>query len=306
MMGIGEWAALAAALMWTIASMIWGRIHLSAWGINLCKNVIGSLIVAIHLALLAIVMGQSILSAPIESWFWLGLSGLIGIVVGDTLYFRCLQILGPRRALMLATTGPIFSVILGWIILRESLLLLAVVGIFLAVAGVFIVVADRQATKEAPGLMPGRIRIGLAAGMASAICQAVGGVLSKMGMRSSDGVEICGALDATFIRLVVSALAMLMIVAARRQLSTVAQRVRHGRMLKLLIPATAFGTWLGIWFSQVAYNHTDVAVAQTLLSTCPLFAIPIVWLVYRHRVTVLSLVGTLVALVGIALVVKFS
>ena len=108
-MGIGEWAALTSALLWTISSMLWGRIRLSALSLNLCKNIIGVVLVSMQLLLLIAFAGRPGLEAPLRSWCWLSLSGLVGIVIGDTFYFRCLQILGPRRALMLATTGPIFS-----------------------------------------------------------------------------------------------------------------------------------------------------------------------------------------------------
>ena len=83
-------------------------------------------------------------------------------------------------------------------------------------------------------------------------------------------------------------------------------RAAEGATLQPLLMATTLGTWLGIWFSQIAYNHSEVAVAQTLLSTCPLFAIPIVWYLHKHRVTSYSIIGTIIALVGIALVVQFS
>lgn len=304
-MGIGEWAALAAALLWTVASMLWGRIHLSAWSLNLCKNAIGAVLVALHLLVLMLWFGGSGFTAPWQSWGWLALSGLFGLVLGDTLYFRCLQILGPRRALMMATTGPIFSAMLGWVLLRESLIPIALAGIALAVTGVAIVVADRKATLEAPGLRPGRIRMGIATGILATICQSVGGVFSKLGMRDSEGVEICTALEATFIRLLLSAVAMFVIVVAKRQLTEIIRQVIAERLWRLIIPATVIGTWLGVWVSLIAFNHSKVALAQTLMSTCPLFAIPIMWIAHRQQVTIRSLIGTLVALIGIGLVVWY-
>ncbi len=242
----------------------------------------------------------------VESWVWLSLSGLVGVVIGDTLYFRSLQILGPRRALIMATTGPIFSAALGWIFLRESLLFWGLMGVLMTVGGVIVVVADRKAINEAPGLMPGRIRVGVLTGIGGAVCQAVGGVFSKLGMRDSEGLEICNALEATFIRLLIAAIATTGFVILRKQFLSMARRVVEKETIRPLLLATTLGTWLGIWFSQIAYNHSEIAVAQTLLSTCPLFAIPIVWYLHRHRVTSYSIVGTIIALVGIALVVQFS
>ena len=305
-MGIGEWAALGAALMWTISSMFWGRIRLTALGINLCKNILGTILVGIHLMFVIVWSGQSYQFAPVQSWFWLSLSGLVGVVIGDTLYFRSLQILGPRRALIMATTGPIFSAVLGWFFLREALLYWAVIGILMTVGGIAVVVADRKAIGEAPGIIPGRMRMGIFTGLLGALCQAVGGVLSKLGMRDEHGHEICNALEATFIRLLVAAILTTVFVVMQKQLLAIGRSAIQKSTLKLLFWGTALGTWLGIWFSQIAYNYSDVAVAQTLLSTCPLFAIPIVWYVDKNRVTLYSIIGTIIALVGIALVVQNS
>ena len=224
--------------------------------------------------------------------------------IGDTLYFRSLQILGPRRALMMATTSPLFAVVLGAVLLGEDLKFMAVSGIVITVAGVIVVVADRKANKESPGIKPGRMSWGVAAGVLAAVCQAIGGVFSKKGMVASDGLELCDPVEATFIRLLISAVGVVVIVSSGKQLGTYVREACKWDMLKLLIPATALGTWLGIWMSQIAFRYSDVAIAQTLLSTCPLFAIPIVWLAHKHRITMLSILGTIVALVGISMTVS--
>ncbi len=303
-MGIGEWAALSAAMMWTVATMIWGRIPLTAMALNLSKNVLSVAMILLHVLILALVLGRPIFQAPIQSWAWLGLSGLIGVAIGDTLYFRSIQILGPRRALMMATTSPLFAVVLGTLLLGEDLRIMAVTGIVITVSGVIVVIADRKATKEAPGLKPGRVSLGIGAGVLAAVFQAVGGVFSKRGMVSAEGIELCDPIEATFIRLFISLIGIVLIVGFRKKLVEYFHQARHWDMLRLLIPATALGTWLGIWMSQIAFRYSDVAIAQTLLATCPLFAIPIVWLVHKHRVTALSILGTIIAVVGIALTVS--
>ena len=304
MLGIGEIAALTAALLWTFSSLLWGQINLSALGLNLCKNVLGSLMLLLHLiALLYLTERSQLFLAPGISWFWLGMSGLVGVVVGDTVYFRSLQIMGARRALIMATTGPIFAAVLGWIFLQELLSMVAISGIVLTVAGVLLVVADRKAKQEEPGLMPGRLRDGILLGLAGAVCQSVGGLFSKLGMQDSAGNDICDAAEATLIRLSIAALITLGYVVARNQFGPILKNARHWTNLRLIIPATAVGTWLGIWMSQVAYQCSDIAIAQTLLATCPLFAIPIVWLAEGHRITAIGVVGTIVALIGIYLAV---
>ena len=305
-MGIGELAALSAAFLWTVASMMWGRIHLSALGINLCKNWLACVFLLIHLSVIAALTGGHVFNAPARSWWYLAASGFVGIVIGDTYYFRSLQILGPRRALILASTSPLFAVALGWMALRESLAPVAVSGIVMTVLGVVVVVADRKAKREEPGIKPGNAAYGAWYGVLGALCQAGGGVFSKLGMtRSIDGevVSECGALEATLIRLIIAAIGTLGIIVGKRQLLGVWRSLKHWPNTWMILPATICGTWVGIWMSQIAFKESEVAVAQTLHSTCPLFAIPMVWWLYGHKSTWYSILGTLIALVGIYLTV---
>jgi drug/metabolite transporter (DMT)-like permease len=303
-MGMGEWAALAAALMWTCSSMIWGRINLPALTLNFFKNWIGVVLILIHMAVLVAMGRLEFFSAPAQSWRWLAISGVVGIVIGDTFYFRSLQILGPRKALMVATTAPLFSAVLASLLLNESLAFTAMLGVVMTVAGVVIVVADRKAAKEAPGLMPGKASLGAVLGVLGAICQSVGGVFSKKGMVNADGEPICNAVEATFIRLFVAAIATAVLVMIAKKARAHLSKGIKPEMLRFLIPATALGTWLGIWLSQIAYQKADVAIAQTLLATCPLFAIPIVWYSHKQRVTALAFLGTAISILGIYLTVR--
>ena len=134
-----------------------------------------------------------------------------------------------------------------------------------------------------------------------AVCQAVGGMFSTLGMKD-DG---CGALEATIIRLLVAGIAtVLMLMARKGTRKELFSTFGEYDKLKFVIPATAIGTWLGIWLSQVAYKYADLAVAQTLMSTCPLFAIPLVWIAFGHKATRLAILGTGVAMVGIWLTVQ--
>ncbi len=103
-MGTGELAALTAAALWAVSSLFYGRTPLSAWQINFGKNLLASVILSIHLAIATGLAGRPMFAADRNTWLLLAVSSLIGIVIGDTFYFRSLQILGPRRALIVAMT----------------------------------------------------------------------------------------------------------------------------------------------------------------------------------------------------------
>lgn len=199
-MGIGEFAGLAAAACWASASLLYSGTRLSAWGMNCAKNVIAAAVLSVQLLLIAWFNSSALFNAGREAWLWLGLSGVIGIVIGDTFYFRSLQILGPRKALIISTTTPVLAAALGYAFLGESMSVMMLTGMIMTLSGVSYVVADRKSANESRGLYPGSTMQGVLAGIGGAVCQAFGGVCSRIGMRDCDGVE--GA----FIRLAVSAL----------------------------------------------------------------------------------------------------
>ena len=295
----GEVAALTAAILWTFSSMLWGAVKIPAFTLNACKNMIGCVLILLHLGCVWLLYGSVQLTTDPLEWTWLSLSGLVGIVLGDTLYFRCLQILGARRALLLSCASPLFATILGFQFLDQRIGLVVLSGILLTVFGVATVVSDRRADVEAPGLLPGTFRVGIACGLLGAVCQAVGGVFSTLGMKGD-----CGALEATFIRLVIAAIATVVLLMIQKESRKTLASTFQFEKLKIVIPAAAIGTWLGIWLSQISYKYSDLAVAQTLMSTCPLFAIPLVWIFFGHKATRIAIIGTVVALVGIWLTVQ--
>ncbi|MBT6490903.1 MAG: EamA family transporter, partial [Deltaproteobacteria bacterium] len=57
---------------------------------------------------------------------------------------------------------------------------------------------------------------------------------------------------------------------------------------------------LGLWLQQISLKYTSAAVAQTLLSTSPLFALAIAK-VRGEELSRRAILGTFVALVGIYL-----
>lgn len=299
--GLGELGGLGAALCWSISTIVWGFVPLSAVGINAAKNLFGALMLLLHVLVLAWVLEVEPFSASPESWGWLAASGLTGIVIGDTCFFRSLQLLRPRKALMVASSSPVFAALLMMFIQRTPIAPLAVLGILLVVAGVMMVVADRPRRgkhRQAPESLDRQtIATGLLLGLAGAFFQALGGMLSQRGMQD------CGTVEASFIRIATSAVILGIWFRYRCVLKSNLRQIFQFKALRLILPATAMGTWLGIWLSQVAFKETSLAIAQTLLATSPLFAIPTAYFVLRERVHTWGYVGTVLGLLGIYLVV---
>ncbi|KKJ01512.1 DMT family transporter [Prochlorothrix hollandica] len=149
MNGIGEMAALGAAVLWAIASVIYARLGqaLPPAVLNLLKGLMA-------LGFLALTLGLRELWQPgsgLEEIAALGdrekllltVSGVIGISIGDTCYFNTLNRLGARRALLLETLSPPLTAGIAWIFLGEALGGLDWLGIGLILGGVAWVMVER-------------------------------------------------------------------------------------------------------------------------------------------------------------------
>ena len=275
---------------------------MSALALNFAKNIFGAVIFLVHLVAVAIIYRQNLFAASASAWWYLTLSGTVGIVIGDLFYFRSLQIVGPRRALLLATTAPLFAVGIKWFFLQQDSAPLVVVGILLTIAGIAIVVMDKRSTGEVKPILPGSFRIGILCGVASALCQALGGLFSQQAMSDNQ----CSALEGAFIRLFVAALLTTLVVMARREVGEMCRLSFQPLNFRTIFWGTAIGTWLGIWMSQIAFEKTDLAIASTMLTTSPLFAIPVLFFFNGQRTTALALVGSIIAVIGVWLAITFQ
>jgi len=294
--GTGEIAALTSALLWALATVIYRRIGrtVPAAQLNLLK---GLLAVALLTATLA---ARGRLAWPEASGAVLLLlaSGAIGIGVGDTLYFEALQYVGSRRALLLGILAPPLAALIAWGTLGEALSPPAWLGIALAVLGVAWVITE-QAPEDAR--RPGHRLRGVAFGVSAALMQATGAVISHQALTASEIDVFWSAL----LRLGAGVLVTVVWIAAGRR-----RPGATGRRL-LVLPPTArswgafviaafFGTFICIVLQQVALRHTAAGIAQTLMSTSPLFVLPLA-LVLGERVTWRAAAGACLALAGVAL-----
>ena len=110
----GVVAALAAALCWAVSSSLWRRLptSLSAAQLNLVKNLL-----AVGIQLPVLLLGGWLVS-PL-ALVLLVASGVLGIALGDSLYFAALRRLGTRRTLTLEAGGPALSLLGGALFLAE-------------------------------------------------------------------------------------------------------------------------------------------------------------------------------------------
>ena len=142
---IGVLAALAAALCWTVSSALWRQLptSLTAVQLNLLKNWLALLL------LLPALLVRPWSHQP-QALVLLGLSGVLGIALGDSLYFAALRRLGTRRTLTLDAGGPAVTAVAGLVWLTEVPTPQQWLGLGLITAALMLVALQQPAAAAPP------------------------------------------------------------------------------------------------------------------------------------------------------------
>ncbi|MBU2574510.1 MAG: DMT family transporter [Elusimicrobia bacterium] len=285
---LGSTAALLSAAAWALSSILFRRLgeKASPSGMNLGKCILGSV------ALGAIILIIGMKPVPVRDFIFLGLSGLLGIALGDTLFFTALMSLGPRLALLLGALGPVFTVILAVIFLGERPSLLAWTGIVTTIAGVNWVIWE-SVPKEAEGRS--HKLTGIKYGVLSIFCNAAGIILAKVGVSS------VSALDGTFIRFLWGMAGLLIAGAFSGKLKGWLAPFGDRKTIKLLLSAVFVAIFGGFWLFLFALKHIDVSIAVILNETAPLFVLPLAYFMLKEKISPRSVIGAAIAVSGVVL-----
>jgi drug/metabolite transporter (DMT)-like permease len=143
---IGELAALATSLCWTTSAFFFEAAtkRMGPLVMNLVRVVMA---LGMLTVMVVVVRGSPLPTDATRGQLgWLALSGLVGLVFGDLCLFRAYLELGVRRAMLLQTTAPIFTALLGWIFLGETPRPMAAAGTALVLIGVTWAIRERTAS----------------------------------------------------------------------------------------------------------------------------------------------------------------
>ncbi len=298
---VGEAAAVVVSVLWTTCSILFaaagrrmGALSVNAYRIAAAVGLLG----AAHL------LRFGTLAPPADGaqWFYLGLSGVIGLALGDFGYFGALVLIGPRRGVLLMALAPIWSAVAAYFVLGEVLGPWTMVGIALTLAGVVTVVVERE--DRGAGGVPRRRKVyGLLSGLGGSLGQGIGLVVSKYGMMVAGGGD-GGPLDplsATLVRMVVAAAFVWLAVAVAGRLPLVIRSARDGGAMLRTMAGAVSGPFAGVWLSMVAITYAQSGVAATLMSLMPVMIIPVVRVLYGEKTGKAGILGACAAVAGVSI-----
>lgn len=291
---IGEMAAVLTSISWSGTSVLFTKATQQVG--SLIVNRIRVVIALVFLMLLNWVFYGYMLpvNAGADRWAWFALSGAIGYALGDVFLFQSFLCLGTQRGMLMMSLAPLISAALAWVFFGEILTGLQMLGVLVTLAGIAWVITRRN--QSIPSIQCNRLQ-GVLFGLGAASGQAVGFVLSKQGLADNFSPIAGNSIRMLAAVIVLWALASLQGKAGE----TIASMRARPKVLGWLATAAFTGPVIGATLSLFALQHTQVGVASTLIALPPVFLLPVSWLVFKEKFDWGAVLGTLVAIGGVAL-----
>jgi drug/metabolite transporter (DMT)-like permease len=289
---IGEILATTAALCWAIGVIFFKKAgeHLPPLSLNLFKGTIGFILLTPTLPL----AGETFFpDVSLEAWILLGLSGVMGIAIADTLFFISLEKLGAGLTAVVDTSyAPIFLV-LSFVWLGERMGVGDLFGAGLIVLGLLV----GSISRPPEGKTRADIITGSLIGVSGIAIMGVSVMMIK---------EILTELPmlwSTWVRLFFGTVAILPIIALRKDRRELLTTMKPTPTWRWAVPGAIFGTYLAMVCWLGGMKHTDVSRAALLnqLSTIFIFALATMFL--REPLTTRRVAAIILAVLGALLVV---
>jgi len=299
---IGEIAAVVVSVLWTTCSILFaaagrriGALSVNAYRIAMAVGLLGG----VHL----LWFGTLVPAASDAQWFYLGLSGIIGLALGDFGYFGALVLIGPRRGVLLMALAPIWSAIAAYFMLGEVLGTWTILGIAVTLIGVTMVVLEREDEGDENSIPRKQKIYGVLSGLGGSLGQGLGLVISKYGMMVAGGAGVgpLNPLSATLVRMVVAAAFVWAIVVLSGKLPLVLRMRRDGGAIVRTFAGAVSGPFAGVWLSMVAITYAQAGVVATLMALMPVMVIPVVRIIYGEKTSTRGVVGACTAVAGVAI-----
>ncbi|OYT17102.1 MAG: EamA family transporter [Bacteroidetes bacterium 4572_77] len=289
----GELAALMTAVFWTITALAFegATKRVGPFAVNLLR-----LVFALVFLSLMSYFSRGI-SLPVDAtahiWLWLGLSGVVGFIIGDYFLFASYPQIGSRMAMLMMTLAPPIAAFFGWIVLGETITLKGLAGMILVLSGIAIAIWSKPS-----GEKKGRLKFpikGLIYAFIGALGQGGGIVLSKYGMGQYD------AFAATQIRVIVAIFGFTIIITFLRRWKNVTNTFKNKLALRGIVVGSVFGPFLGVSFSLLAIQNTNTGIASTIMAIVPVLIILPAVVLYKQKVSIAEIAGAFLSVFGVAM-----
>ena len=289
---IGEISALITAILWAVSSYFFSNAinKIGSLSVNFLRLLISLLLLIPTIFIFNI--WDTISLRPI---ILLMASGIVGLSIGDALFFKSLEYLSPRIGTLVTSLSPAVSAIMAYFFLSERISLINVTGIVIALSGVMLVVFKKEEntgnaknTKE--------LNKGLLYAFLYTLGQGGGIILARFAYDEKP----VNSITATAVRIFPAALVLLPFFLLK--VKTFRPKIifqNDVKIFKDVFTATVLSAYIGMVLMLVSVTQTSIAVASTIMGTVPIIQLLISKYYFKDRLTFRSYAGAIINVAGI-------
>ncbi|MBK9128022.1 MAG: DMT family transporter [Phycisphaerales bacterium] len=295
---VGQVSALLCAIVWAAALVLFkqsGR-HVPPLALNLFKNTVGLVLLAVSVPIELALRGQTLADLAAIGWpdhALLILSGVIGLAIADTIFFRALNVIGVGLVVIVDCSYTPFVVLSAWMLLSERLEPLHYLGAALVV-GSLLLVARHKAPE---GRTRGQVLAGVGLATLAMACMAVAITAVKPILESTPLTW------ATAVRLAGGNLFLLLYALLGRGWRENFAVFRPSPAWRYALPGAILGTYVSLVLWVAGFKYTHATVAAVLNQTSVIFASVLAAIFLREHFGGRKVTALVIAFGGVLLVV---
>ncbi len=293
---IGEFAALGAAISWTVSALLYRKALSETKPVS--ANIVRlTLTSAVLLAfLVATGMLGVLASLPTNVVVLAGVSGIIGLGLGDTLYMISLKMIGVARAVPVTCTYPLFNLLWVALLAGEPITWSVALGAVVIVLGIWLLSLEGEKdTLDAQKKVLGR---GLAVALATALLWSVS--IAMMGLAVKETPNLGDAFAINTIRILTIAVSFAISAPiVDRGLGFLKMR---RRTVVTLIAGGIVALGLGWFLLSISFIDTLQSRAVPISSATPLFSTLAGILLLHEKVNVKNVMGSIMIVAGVFII----
>lgn len=292
---LGEILALSSAIFWALAVILF-RISgktVHPIGLNLFKNIFSALLIILTFLALK---EPILLNLPWTDYLLMGLSGLIGIALSDTLFFYALNFLGAELVAIVDCTYSPFIIGLSILFIGERMKTIQILGVLLIIFAVLLIAQK----KNEETISRRKLLSGIALGILAMFFTAVGIVMVKPLLNHFS------VLWASLLRLLGAIISLGIFIIFYPAPQRILRPLFSTSNLKIVIPASFLGAYLGLiaWLGGMKYTQASIASALSQMNTIFIFILAAIFL--KEKITTGKIVAIVSAFSGAFLVSFFN
>ncbi len=240
---------------------------------------------------------DTIVSFTWKGYFWLVLAGIVHFIIGRSLNYKCVQLVGANIGNILSRSDIPVSVVIGITWLNEPLSWQLVCGVLLILLGITLAGMNTQRIQHSYGQFSKLPVMGYIYGLGGGVAWGVAPIFVKMGLQGS-GSSTAGA----FISFLAATLALSLSLFNRQRRTALMHMT--GKAAGLFFIAGLFSCMANL-LRYIALGLAPASVVTPLVSTQPVFGLFFAFLFIR-KLEIFSrpvIIATITVVAGTILII---